>query len=39
MFNSLPSEELDKLAFLRIIECGNGIVQFMFRDNAPDAYD
>ena len=39
MFNSLPSEELDKLAILRIIETGNGIVQFMFRDKEPDAYD
>ena len=36
-FNSLSSEELDALAVLRIIECSNGIVQYMFRDSEPDA--
>ena len=36
-FNSLPPEELDKLAVLRIMECTNGILQYMFRDNSPDA--
>ena len=36
-FNSLPPEELDALAVLRIIECSNGIIQYMYRDQAPDA--
>jgi len=36
-FNSLPDEELDKLAVLRIIETTNGIIQFAFRDKTPDA--
>ena len=36
-FNSLPSEELDALAILRIVECTNGIIQFAFRDKDPDA--
>ena len=36
-FNSIPSEELDKLAVLRIMECTNGIIQYMYRDKAPDA--
>ena len=36
-FESLPSEELDALAVLRIIETSNGIIQFMFRDKEPDA--
>lgn len=36
-FTSLPDEELDKLAVLRIIETTNGIIQFMFRDKEPDA--
>ena len=37
LFESLPDEELDKLAVLRIVECTNGILQFMFRDKDPDA--
>ena len=36
-FNSLPSEELDKLAVLRVMECANGVLQHMYRDNDPDA--
>jgi len=36
-FTSLPDEELDKLSVLRIIECTNGIIQFMYRDKEPDA--
>ena len=36
-FNSLSSDELDALAVLRVIECSNGICQYMFRDNASDA--
>ena len=36
-FNSLPPEELDALAVLRIVECSNGIIQYMFRDKVPDA--
>ena len=37
LFKSLPDEELDKLAVLRVVECTNGIIQFMFRDKDPDA--
>ena len=37
LFTSLPPEELDKLAILRIMECSNGIVQYMFRDEEEDA--
>ena len=37
LFEGLPDEELDKLAVLRIVECTNGIIQFMFRDKDPDA--
>ena len=37
LFESLPDEELDKLAVLRVIECTNGIIQFMYRDKDPDA--
>jgi len=37
LFESLPDEELDKLAVLRIIETSNGIIQFAFRDKTPDA--
>ena len=36
-FNSLSDDELNDLAVLRIIETSNGIVQYMFRDKAPDA--
>ena len=36
-FNSLPPEELDKLAILRIMECTNGIIQYKYRDGESDA--
>lgn len=36
-FECLPSEELDALAVLRIIECTNGVIQFKYRDKEPDA--
>ena len=36
-FTSLSDEELDKLAILRVIECTNGIIQFMYRDKDKDA--
>ena len=36
-FNSLSSDELDKLAVLRIIETSNGIIQYMLRNGDPDA--
>ena len=36
-FESLPDEELDKLAVLRIIETSNGICQYMYRDGDKDA--
>ena len=37
LFNSCTSDELDALAVLRIIETSNGICQYMFRGNDPDA--
>jgi hypothetical protein len=36
-FNSLSSDELDALAVLRIVETSNGVFQFLYRDNEPDA--
>ena len=36
-FNALSSEELDKLAVLRVMECANGVIQHMNRDEGPDA--
>jgi len=36
-FTSLPIEELEKLAVLRIIETTNGIIQYMYRDEDPEA--
>ena len=36
-FNSLPPEELDALAVLRIVETTNGLLQYMYRDNDKDA--
>ena len=36
-FNGLSSEELDKLAVLRVMECANGVIQHMYRDKDPDA--
>ncbi len=37
LFTSLPDEELDKLAVLRIIETSNGCIQQLFRNDDPDA--
>ena len=37
LFTSLPSDELDKVALLRMIECTNGVIQHLFRDEAEDA--
>jgi hypothetical protein len=37
VFDRVTAEELDKLAVLRIVECTNGILQYMFRDKATDA--
>ena len=39
LFTSLPSDELDKLALLRVIECSNGVIQHRFRDKDPEALD
>ena len=39
VFKSLPPEELDKLAVLRIVECSNGVIQHRFRDGDDDAFD
>jgi len=36
-FGALPSTELDKLAVLRVMECANGVLQHMYRDNDPEA--
>jgi len=35
-FHSLPSEDLDNIALLRVIECSNGVVQHMFREGRED---
>ena len=37
IFEDLPDEELTELAILRVIECSNGIIQFMFRNGDPEA--
>ena len=37
VFESMSDDEKDKLAILRVIECSNGVVQHMFRDEEPDA--
>jgi len=37
IFESLPDEELDKLAVLRILECSNGVFQYMYRDGDKNA--
>ena len=37
VFTALPSDELEKLAVLRIIETTNGICQYMLRDGDPNA--
>ena len=34
LYSNLPSEELDKIAILRVMECTNGIIQYAHRDNA-----
>ena len=34
LFGELPSEELNKIALLRVIECSNGVIQYAYRDNA-----
>ena len=36
-FEDLPDDELTKLAILRVMECTNGIIQFMHRDGDPEA--
>ena len=36
-FNALSDAELDKLAVLRVMECANGVIQYMYRDKDPDA--
>lgn len=33
---SLSSDELDSIALLRVMECTNGVIQYMWRDDAPD---
>ena len=33
IYNNLPSEELDKIAILRVMECTNGVIQHAFRGN------
>lgn len=35
IYSDLPSEELDKIAVLRVMECTNGIIQYAHRDDAP----
>ena len=37
VFKSLPDDELDKLAVLRIIETSNGVIQHMLRNGDADA--
>jgi len=37
IFEALPDEEQDKLALLRVIECTNGVIQHMFRNQDADA--
>lgn len=37
LFNSLPEEELDKIALLRVIECSNGVIQYKYRDGEETA--
>ena len=34
LYESLPEEELDKIAILRVMECTNGVIQHAFRDGA-----
>jgi len=35
LYSNLPSEELDKIAVLRVMECTNGVIQHAYRDDAP----
>jgi hypothetical protein len=35
LFDSMSDDEKNKLAILRVIECSNGVVQHMFRDEDP----
>ena len=37
IFEALPEEEQDKLALLRLVECTNGVIQHMFRNQDADA--
>ena len=37
VFDRCTSDELDKLAVLRILETSNGIIQHMYRNGDPDA--
>ena len=37
VFGSLSDKEKDKIALLRVVECSNGVVQYMFRDGEADA--
>ena len=37
IFQTLPDEEQDKLALLRLIECSNGCIQHSFRNGDVDA--
>jgi len=32
LYSNLPSDELDKIAVLRVMECTNGIIQYAYRD-------
>ena len=34
IYGNLPSDELDKIAILRVMECTNGVIQHAFRDGA-----
>ena len=37
IFQALPDEEQDKLALLRLVECSNGVIKHMFRNEDEDA--
>ena len=37
LYENLPSEELDKVAILRVMECTNGVIQHSFRDGTDNA--
>ena len=38
VYDNLPSEELDKIAILRVMECTNGVIQHAYRDKQIYAY-